>query len=92
MINFSIHNVTEVLKARIQQSDHDSSGWITFNIAAQNYSWGDEDQETITNEITLFLKNKDLALAQLQDVITKAIAAHRREEVEKEGEMPDGSR
>jgi len=84
MINFSIHNVTEVLKARIQQSDHDPSGWITFNIAAQNYSWGDEDQETITNEITLFLKNKELGLAQLQEVITKAIAAHRREEVEKE--------
>ena len=84
MINFSIHNITEVLNARVHQSDHDQSGWITLNIGAQSYSWGDEGQETITNEITLFLKNKDLALAQLQDEITKAIAIHRRELVEKE--------
>jgi hypothetical protein len=84
MINFSIHNITEVLNARVHQSDHDQSGWITLNIGAQNYSWGDEDQETVSNEITLFLKDKELGLAQLQAEIKSAIAAHRREMVEKE--------
>ena len=86
MINFNIHNITEIIGCRVCDSDHEQSGWITFNIGAQNYSWGDDEQETVSNEITLFFKNKDLALAQLQDEITKAIARHRREMVEKEVE------
>jgi hypothetical protein len=84
MINFSIHNVTSVDNARVCNSDSDKSGWISINIIAENYSWGEEDQDAIPSEITLFFKNKDLGLAQLQEQIVLGIAKNRREMVEAE--------
>lgn len=84
MIQLSIHNVTEIAKARVCNSDHDNSGWININVIAENYSWGDADQDQIPTEITLFFKNKDLGLAQLQEQIVLGIAANRREMVEAE--------
>ena len=84
MIGFNIHNVTEVANARVHKSTSDKSGWRVLNVIAENYSWGDEDQDQIPSEITLFMKNIDLGLAQLQDQIAIAIATERREQVEKE--------
>lgn len=87
MIGLSIHNVTEIGKARVHSPDNDGTGWITLNIGAQQYSWDDEEEnETISNEVTLFFKNMDLGLAQLQDQITLAIAQNRREAVREEAE------
>ena len=37
MINFSIHNVTQVTKIRVHSSDHDVSGWVVLDMGAQNY-------------------------------------------------------
>jgi hypothetical protein len=81
MLNVAIHNITEVPNCRVHGQDHDDSGWITFNVVAQNYSWGDEDeQDNISNEVTFFFKNKELGLAQLQEAIRLAIKAHRKDE------------
>lgn len=83
MINLSIHNVTEVSKTRICKSDSpDPSGWIVLNIGAQNYSWDDEDQVTIFNEVTFFFKDLELGLAQLRTEIDKGISSFRKEELE----------
>ena len=90
MLNVAIHNITEVATCRVHGQDHDESGWITFNVIAQNYSWGDEDeQDNISNEVTFFFKNKELGLAQLQEAIRLAIKAHRKEEA-KELEASNG--
>lgn len=80
MINFSIHNVTEVTKTRIQTSDYDKGGWIVLTIAAQNYSWGTEENETVSNEVTFFFKDLELGLAQLRTEIDKGIASFRIDE------------
>ena len=87
MIGFHIHNVTEIKKARVSSSDHrdkdDKSGWIVLNVIAENYDWVDEDQDQIPSEITLYCKNVELAIAQLQEQLDLAIKKDRREIVEK---------
>jgi hypothetical protein len=80
MINFSIHNVTQVTKTRINTSDYDKSGWIVLTLGAQSYSWGDEKQETVSNEVTFFFKDLELGLAQLRTEIDKGIASFRIDE------------
>tara|TARA_R110000782_G_scaffold107368_1_gene195821 strand:+ start:336 stop:647 length:312 start_codon:yes stop_codon:yes gene_type:complete len=80
MINFSIHNVTEVQKTRVNKSDYDEGGWIVLTMGAQNFSWNTEEQETISNEVTFFFKDLELGLAQLRTVIDKGIASFRIEE------------
>tara|TARA_R110002051_G_scaffold14510_1_gene46960 strand:+ start:2941 stop:3240 length:300 start_codon:yes stop_codon:yes gene_type:complete len=83
MISFSIHNVTKFDKARVSTSGHDKSGWLVLNAIAEDYSWDRErPQDQIGSEVTFFMKNMDLGLAQLQDAITLAVARHRREQVE----------
>ena len=77
MINFSIHNVTEVQKARVENSDYDSSGWVVLTLGAQNYSWDTEEAETISNEVTFFFKDLELGLAQLRTLLDKGIAKFR---------------
>ena len=80
MINFSIHNVTEITKTRVETSDYDKSGWIVLTLGAQNYSWGTEENATISNEITFFLKDLELGLAQLRTEVDKGIASFRIDE------------
>ena len=84
MFNSSIHNVTEFKTARVHNQGYDAGGWIVLNVTAENYSWVDEGQDQIPSEVTFFMKDMELGLAQLQDSITKGIAKHRREVVEEE--------
>ena len=84
MFNTSIHNVTEVKTARVNSQGYDAGGWIVLNVTAENHSWVDEGQDQIASEVTFFMKDMELGLAQLQDAITKGIAKHRREVVEEE--------
>ena len=94
MINFSIHNVTQVTKIRVHSSDHDVSGWVVLDMGAQNYSWGDEDQETVSNEVTFFFKDLELGLAQLRTKLEVGVSAFRKEaaeEAKKKEDEADGS-
>ena len=84
MFNTSIHNVTEFKTARVHSQGYDDGGWIVLNVTAENHSWVDEGQDQIPSEVTFFMKDMELGLAQLQDAITKGIAKHRREVVEEE--------
>ena len=72
MFTMSTHNVTEIVNARIQNSDADRrEGWIVINFNAQNYSWSDEPQEDVGGEYTLFFKDLELGLSQLRDALDK---------------------
>ena len=84
MFNSSIHNVTEFKTARVHSQGYDAGGWIVLNVTAENHSWIDEGQDQIGSEVTFFMKDMELGLAQLQDAKTKGIAKHRREVVEEE--------
>ena len=84
MMHVSIHNVTKFPGARVHSQGYDDGGWIVLNVTAENHSWVDEGQDQIASEVTFFMKDMELGLAQLQDAITKGIAKHRREVVEEE--------
>ena len=84
MIGFNIHNVTELVKARVCTSESDgTSGWIVLNVIAENFEFADEGQDRIPSEITLYCKNVELTITQLQDQLALAVAKNRRELVEK---------
>lgn len=86
MIGFNIHNVTELKKARVCTSESDNtSGWIVLSVIAENFEWDtpDREQDKIPSEITLYCKNVELTIEQLQDQLALASARHRRELVEK---------
>jgi hypothetical protein len=84
MFNTSIHNVTEFKTAKVHSQGYENGGWIVLNTIAENYSWVEEGQDQIGSEVTFFMKDMELGLAQLQDSITKGIAKYRREVVEEE--------
>ena len=84
MFHTSVHNVTEFPGARVHSQGYDAGGWIVLNVTTENHSWIDEGQDQISSEVTFFMKDMELGLAQLQDAITKAVAKHRREVVEEE--------
>ena len=84
-MNLSIHNCTVVTNIRINKQDHpdSTSGWVVIDMGAEQYSWGDEKQETVSNEVTFFFRDLELGLAQLRTQLDKGILAMRLEEVEK---------
>ena len=81
MFGTNVHNVTKIDEVRVCSSDTDSSGWVTIKVIAENYSWHEDgEQDQIPSEFTLFLKNKNVGLSQLQAQLAAAIANDMAEE------------
>jgi len=83
MFQVSTHNVTEVTNARINQDATDRSGWVVLSFVAQNYTWfGDEDQEDVGGEYTLFFKDLEKGLSQLREALDKGERQLRKDQAE----------